>query len=117
MLLSRAGQHGHRTLLVSTAAQVLMAALIGLAGCGRRDHSPRRPSPFPFPAERSATAAGRPSACVHLGRQYKGAAFRRPTSIVADSTRPIFGVDVDGLEARGSPRSSAIPCSGFPCAA
>ncbi len=57
MLLSRAGQHGHRTLLVSTAAQVLMAALIGLPPAAGAATTPRSPLPSPFPQN----AAPRPS--------------------------------------------------------
>jgi hypothetical protein len=95
-MLSRAGQHGYRSLAAGAVAPLMFAALGGLAGCARGDHAPLTFA-ISFPAERSATPLDGRVLLFISDDSTKEPRFQTD-EYRANSTRPIFGIDVDSLK-------------------
>ncbi len=96
MILSCARPQLCRALAVARPAAVILATLGGLAGCGRGDHAPLTFA-VSFPAERSATPLDGRVLLFISDDSTKEPRFQTD-EYRANSTRPIFGIDVDSLK-------------------
>ena len=92
-------------------APLLAAALVGLASCGHGDHSPLTFA-ISFPAERSAQPLDGRVLLFISDDSTKEPRFQTD-EYRANSTRPIFGIDVDGL-APGQAAVISDTVFGFP---
>ena len=96
MIVLRSGRAVEIRPAVRSMAPLLAAILVGLAGCGHGDHSPLTFA-ISFPTERSAQPLDGRVLLFISDDSTKEPRFQTD-EYRANTTRPIFGIDVDSLE-------------------